>query len=278
MKAPVLAANLKWLFSEWPLLERFQAASKCGFRAVELSLPYDHAPALIQGLLHEHRLAFVYMLSPPGDWDAGERGLAALPGREREFRKGMRQAVQYASALGKPFIHPPLGNYPVGSDPLECAATLKDNLRWAARLAAESDLRLVLEPICRRDHPRYPLNTVAQGLNLIAEVGAANMGLMLDFHHTQWEEGVTSSDVLNALRAALPRLWHVQIALAPDRNGPDEVEFDLHTIIAEVARLGYAGVFSCEYRPHPDTLGSLAWAKRYGVSAAFEDSHAISRR
>lgn len=266
MKVPVLAANLKWLFSEWPLLERFQMASRCGFGAVELSLPYDHAPAVLRKLLGENGLAFVYLLSHPGDWDAGERGIAALPGREREFRDGMRQAVQYASVLGKPFIHPPLGSYPPDSDPLECAATLKDNLKWAARLAAESDLRLVLEPICRRDYPRYPLNTVAQGLNLIAEVGASNMGLMLDLHHTQWEEGMTSSNVLGALHAAMPRLWHLQIALAPDRNGPDEVQFDLHAIIAEAVRAGYSGVFSCEYRPYPDTLGSLAWAKQYGVN------------
>lgn len=262
-----IAANLKWLFSEWPLEERFRVAAACGFKAVELSLPYGLALPRLRHLLNSHALKFVYLLASPGDWDAGERGLAGVPGRTRDFQDGMRQAIEYACALGQPVIHPPAGTCADDVDPLECRLTLRHNLLWAATAAAEKNLRLVVEPICRRDHPRFPINTVAQGLALIQEVGAANIGLLVDFHHIQWEEGFSNDCVHAAIRRALPWMWHVQLALAPDRHGPDEVNFDVHAAIAEAGRLGYSGYFSCEYRPSPHTLGSLKWANRYGVEA-----------
>ncbi|HYF16359.1 MAG TPA: TIM barrel protein, partial [Ramlibacter sp.] len=186
---PTLAANLKWLFSEWPLAERFGAAAACGFRAIELSLPYALPIRQLRQSLEQHQLTYAYLLAAAGDWDAGDRGLACVPGRQAEFRDGVRQAIEYASALGGPLVHAAAGVRPDGADPAECQALLVENLRWACRAAAEHGLRVVLEPVCRRDYPRYCVPNLATAQRVLADVGAANFGLVLDLHHVQWEEG-----------------------------------------------------------------------------------------
>lgn len=265
----MLAANLKWLFDEWPLVERFAAAAAAGFHAVELSLPYELSIAHLKVLLERHDQRFVYLLAAPGNWDGGERGLGAIPGREAEFRAGVRAAIAYARALGKPLIHVAAGRRPAGADIDACAAVLLANLRWASAEAARDDLRLVIEPVCRQDYPDYMLNTVAEALALIESVGAANLGIVLDVHHVQREAGSLDAAPLHAaLAAALPRLWHVQLAFAPDRRGPEAASFDIHATLAHARGIGYRGVFSCEYRPGSGgTLASLGWAERYGIRA-----------
>lgn len=265
METPLIAASLRWLFTEWPLAERFCAAAACGFRAVDLSLPYElPLPELRESLLR-HDLRFLYLLAAPGDWGAGDRGLAAVPGRQEEFRAGMHEAIRYASGLGRPLIHPPAGNLPEGADSAESAHVLFENLRWACAQASEHGLRLVLEPVCRRDFPKYPINTVSQVIDLAERIGAANLGIVLDFHHVQWEHGHDMARVHAELLRAMPLLWYVQIAFAPDRLGPDEAGHDVHATIAEAQRLGYSGAFSCEYRPAGSSPASLRWADRYGI-------------
>lgn len=265
METPLIAASLRWLFTEWPLAERFSAAAACGFRAVDLSMPYElPLPELRESLL-QHDLRFLYLLAAPGNWDAGDRGLATVPGRQEEFRAGMHEAIRYASGLGRPLIHPPAGNVPEGADPAECAHVLIENLHWACMQASEHGLRLVLEPVCQRDFPRYPINTVSQVIDLTKRIGAANLGIVLDFHHAQWQHGHDMAKVHAELRRAIPLLWYVQIAFAPDRLGPDESGHDVHATIAEAQRLGYRGAFSCEYRPAGNSRASLRWANRYGI-------------
>lgn len=261
----MLAANLKWLFSEWPLQERFGVAAACGFRAVELSLPYELPLPRVRELLSDHQLRFVYLLAGAGDWAAGERGLGCVPGRVREFRDGVALAIEYAAGLGRPFVHAAAGLRPEGADPIECTRLLHDNLRWACRQAAGHGLQVVLEPVCRRDYPRYSVPNLAAAQAVLAEVGAANLGLVLDLHHVQWEEGHAAADVHRTLAAAGSRLWHVQLALAPDRLGPDASDYDAAGTLAYLARLGYAGAVSCEYRPAVHTLASLAWAQPHGI-------------
>lgn len=261
----LLVANLKWLFAEWPLASRFGAAAACGFRAVELSLPYALPVQQLRELLDEHGLRFSYLVAATGDWDAGDRGIACIPGREAEFRDGVAQAIHYALALGRPCIHAAAGILPEGVDALECEQVLRANYRWACTEAKRAGLRLVVEPVCRRDYPRYSVHRVAKALQLIEDVGADNLGIVLDFHHVQWEEGHERQHVAAALQAAMPHLWHVQLAFAPDRGGPQDTPLDVHALLAESRRLGYRGAFSCEYRAGPDTLASLAWARPYGI-------------
>ena len=267
METPLIAASLRWLFTELPLAERFGAAAACGFRAVDLSVPYELPLPELRASLLRHDLRFLYLLAAPGDWGAGDRGLAAVPGRQEEFRAGMHEAIRYASELGRPLIHPPAGNLPEAADPAECAHVLRENLRWACMQAAGHGLRLVLEPVCRRDFPRYPVNTVRQVIDLAGQIGAGNLGIVLDFHHVQWEHGHDMAHVHAELRRAMPLLWYVQIAFAPDRLGPDGSGHDVHATIVEAQSLGYRGAFSCEYRPSGSSRASLRWADRYGIRA-----------
>ena len=97
---PRFAANLSMLFTEVPFPDRFALAAEAGFRGVEYLFPYPWEPQLLKGKLEQHNLTQVLFNMPPGDWDAGERGIACLPDRTDEFREGVAEAIGYAHALG----------------------------------------------------------------------------------------------------------------------------------------------------------------------------------
>lgn len=274
---PRFAANLSMLYPELDFLDRFEAAARDGFTAVEYLFPYAWPAAELAARLQANGLRQVLFNSPPGDWDAGERGLTCLPGREAEFQQGVDRALQYAAALGCTRVHTMAGLIPHGqhgADRAMLRATYVANLRAAARRAADHGVDLLLEPINTRDMPGFFLNRQDDAHALVQEIGAPNVKVQFDLYHCQIVEG----DVAMKIRQYLPtgRVGHFQIAGVPQRHEPDVGELNypyLFSVIDEVAaQCGWDGWVGCEYRPargpQPGgTSAGLGWLRASGVPA-----------
>lgn len=252
---PKFAANLTMMFNEVPFLQRFEAAARAGFKGVEFLFPYDYAPEEIAAQLHANRLANVLFNLPPGDWAAGERGLASLPGREAEFRASVAAAIAYAEVLGTPRLHVMAGLLPQDGDRALHRRTYVENLRYAAAEAAKNGIVLLIEPINTRDIPGYFLNTQADAHAIREEVDASNLKVQMDFYHVQIVEG----DIAMKLRRYLPHVGHIQIAGVPERNEPDTGEVNYPYLFRLLDELGYDGWLGCEYRPARGTVEGLGW-------------------
>ena len=255
---PRFAANLAFLFTERPLIERFGAAAAAGFSAVELLFPYDVAPSTVKAELARHGLTQLGVNTPFGR--QGESGLAALPGREREWEDAFKLALDYVVAIGGSAIHCLAGCVALEQRPAAEAVFLR-NLSRAAEDAARAGIMLLIEPINPRDRPGYFLNRVEHAADIIGKVGSANLRIQFDFYHVQ----IVSGDLIRRFEAHLPLVGHVQIAAVPTRNEPDEGEVNYPEIFAVLDRLGYAGFIGCEYRPRGRTEDGLAWARPYGI-------------
>ena len=267
---PRFAANLSMLYPEHAFLDRFEAAARDGFQAVEYLFPYDHEPKELAARLKAHGLQQVLFNAPPGNWDGGERGLACLPGREEEFRAGIAKALRYAEALACPRVHVMAGLVPEGQERAELRPTYVANVRWAAVEAAKQGVNLLLEPINTRDIPRFFLNRQDHAHELLGEIGAVNVQVQMDLYHCQIVEG----DVAMKIRQYLPtgRVGHFQIAGVPQRHEPDlgELNYEyLFGVIDEVsAACGWDGWVGCEYRPARGTQPGgtsqgLEWFRRW---------------
>ncbi|HEX6136439.1 MAG TPA: 2-oxo-tetronate isomerase [Casimicrobiaceae bacterium] len=258
---PRFAANLSFLFDEVPFLERFGEAAHAGFRAVEFAFAYDYRIDELVAKQREHRLDVVLLNAPPGNLEAGDRGLASLPGREHEFAASIANALQYAKALGCPRIHVMAGVLPAGADAAERERRIRSyvrNLRFACTEAAAQAASILIEPINPRDLPDYLLTTQAQAHAIRTEVGAANLKVQMDLYHAQIVEG----DLTGKLRRYLPHIGHIQIAGVPDRHEPDVGEVNYGYVFKVLDELRYEGWIGCEYRPAKSTTAGLAWLYR----------------
>ena len=249
------AANLTMMFNEVPFPERFAAAARAGFKAVEFLFPYDYPVADVTRWLKDNGLKSALFNMPPGDWAAGERGIASLPGREAQFAAGVDTAIEYALSLGTPTIHAMAGLLPEGADREWHRSVYVDNLGLAAKKLARHGLTLVIEPINTRDMPGYFLNTQAEGHAIRKEIGEANLKVQMDFYHAQIMEG----DLSVTLRNNFDGIGHIQIASVPERHEPDEGEVNYPHLFRLLDELGYAGWVGCEYRPRGKTEDGLSW-------------------
>jgi len=265
---PRFAANLSMLYNEHAFLDRFAAAAADGFQGVEYLFPYEFPAAEIARRLQDNGLAQVLFNAPPGDWAAGERGLACLPGREAEFRNGFARALDYAAALGCPRIHVMAGLLPAGQTREALRPLYLDNLRWAAGQAARAGCSVLIEPINPRDMPGFFLQRQDDAHAIVQAVGAPNLQVQFDLYHCQIVEG----DVAMKIRQYLPtgRVGHFQIAGVPERHEPDVGELHhpyLFSVIDEVAaQCGWQGWVGCEYRPWRGavpggTTAGLGWLR-----------------
>ncbi len=257
---PRFAANLSMMFTEHEFLDRFAAAARVGFKAVEFLFPYDFAPEEVANAKADAGVEIVLFNLPPGDWEAGERGLAALPGREAEFAKALETAVGWAGALDCPRLHVMAG-IPGAEAEAEAGAVYVANLkRAAARLGTRQAL---IEPINRRDIPGFFLNRQDEAHRIRAAVEAENIKVQMDLYHCQIVEG----DVAMRLRQWLPGggVGHMQIAGVPERHEPSVGEMHYPYLFKAIDELGYEGWIGCEYRPRAGTVEGLAWAKAYGI-------------
>ncbi len=257
---PRFAANLTMMFNEHAFLDRFDAAADAGFEAVEFLFPYEASPEAVAERVRRNALTVALFNLPPGDWAAGERGLAALPSRHAELREGLTRALDYAEATGVGRLHLMAGIAPAAEP--RAVAAYRDAVRDCAGRLAGHGLDLVLEPINRRDMPGYFLDDFEAAARLIAELGLANVKLQFDLYHHQIMHG----DLSMALRRLLPITGHVQVASVPGRHEPDGEELNWPFLFAELDRLGYDGFVGCEYRPRGTTTDGLGWFRPYASS------------
>ncbi len=258
---PKLAANLSWIYQEVPFLQRFGAAAAHGFKAVEILFPYEAPAADIAAELKKHKLTLALFNLPPGDAGKGERGLAALPGREADFAAALEKALDYAKVLECRTLHVMSGMIVPGADKTAMHRTFVANLKKVCDRTAKSGIMIVLEPINHRDIPGYFTNTTTQVVQLIEEVGAPHLKLQLDLYHLQ----VTEGDLQKRTERLFPHVAHVQIAGNPDRNEPNIGEANHLYLLDVLDRLGYQGYVGLEYKPKTTTAAGLGWAKKYGI-------------
>ena len=253
---PRLAANVSTLFPQLGFLERFAAAAAAGFKAVEYQFPYPWKAEDIAERVRAARLQVVLHNLPAGDFARGERGIAALPGREREFRDGVERAIDYAEAVNCPRLNCLAGLAPVDR---EHFAVLVDNVRFAARKLGAAGLSLTLEAINTRTVPGFFLSRSARAIDVLNAAGEGNALLQYDFFHMQIMEG----DLAQTVERLLPRIGHIQLADVPGRHesGSGEINFDF--LLRHLDALGYSGWVGCEYNPQGDTLEGLKWARPY---------------
>ncbi|WP_294640752.1 2-oxo-tetronate isomerase [uncultured Aureimonas sp.] len=252
---PSFAANLTMMFNEVPFLDRFAEAARAGFAGVEFLFPYEWEAQAIAERLRANALTQALFNMPPGDWAAGERGIACLPGREAEFTEGVETAVRYARALGCERIHAMAGLQPAGTERGRSLDLYRRNIAAAARRLADDGLTLVIEPINTRDMPGYLLNHQREAHALVAEIGAANLKVQMDFYHAQIMDG----DLWRLFEAHSETVGHIQIASVPDRHEPDEGEVNYPWLFERLDAAGYDGWVGCEYRPRGDTRAGLGW-------------------
>ncbi len=253
------AANLSFLYGEYDFPERFAAAAKDGFTGVEYLFPYDYPAQQLAARLQENSLVQVLFNAPPGNWAAGERGLASLPGREAEFHTAIQTALAYAQALTCPRVHVMAGLQPSGAERSAMHRTFVANLAWAAELAAPAGVELLIEPINTRDMPGYFLNRQDEAHAIVDEIGNPALKVQMDLYHCQIVEG----DVSMKLRKYLGKnVGHIQIASVPDRNEPDRGELNYDYLLDLIEELGYSGWIGCEYRPKAGTSEGLGWLKK----------------
>jgi hydroxypyruvate isomerase len=260
---PRFCANLTMLFNEVPFMERFEAAARNGFTAVEYLFPYPYAKEELAGVLRKHKLSQVLHNLPAGDWAGGERGIACLPNRRDEFREGVAQAIDYARALDCNLINCLAGIAPSSVDPAEAKETFVTNIRYAAAELKRAGIRLVIEAINVRDIPGFFLTKTRQAADLIAETGSDNIGLQYDIYHMQIMEG----DLARTIERFLPQIWHVQLADNPGRNEPGTGEINYPFLYRHLDQLGYAGWIGCEYKPRGDTQAGLGWFREVEKAA-----------
>ncbi len=255
-----LAANLTMMFTEVAFLDRFAAAAAAGFEAVEFLFPYDHPAEVVAGRLQAAGLVQALFNLPPGDWAAGERGIAALPGRGAEFRASVATALVYAKATRVGQVHMMAGIAPNGD--AGARAAYREALVYLCDQAGAEGLDVVIEPINGRDMPGYFLNDFGYAADLIADLGLPNLKLQFDIYHRQ----ILHGDVLKGLEALLPITGHVQIAAVPHRHEPGTGELDDFRILRALDEMGYRGFVGCEYRPAGDTLAGLGWIRALGAA------------
>lgn len=256
---PKLAANLTLMFNEVDFLDRFAAAAKAGFRAVEFLFPYDYDKNVIKQKLDENNLTLVLHNLPAGNWSGGERGIGCHDDRIAEFEAGVEQAIGYATALGCTQLNCLAGLRPFHRDPLEARETFIRNLQFAASRLQTAGIKLLIEAINTRDIPGFFLTNSAQAIDIITAVGSDNLFFQYDIYHMQIMEG----DLAPTIEKHLPLIPHMQLADTPGRHEPGSGEINFDFLLPHIDKLGYTGWIGCEYKPATTTAAGLGWTRPY---------------
>lgn len=255
------SANLGFLWSQLPLLERIERAAASGFRAVELHWPYDTPPQEVKQACVRLGLTLLAANSPIGNAALGESGLAALTGREAEFKQSFELSLVWCVEAGASAIHV-LPGIVKAELHTQSRQTLVKNLQWAADLAAPHGITILLEAINQRDKPGYFYSTQAEANAIRALCGRDNIKLMFDVYHVAVAEG----DILTKLALYMPHIGHIQIAAVPSRAEPDEGEVAYSAVFERLEALEYQGWIGCEYKPRSSVEAGLGWRDQIGTS------------
>ncbi len=261
---PRFSANLSMLFAEHDFLDRFDAAARAGFKAVEYLGPYDHPPETVAACLKKNGLEQVLFNLPSGDWAAGERGIAVLPDRVGEFRVNVDTAIAYAKALGCGQLNCLAGIAPAGADRAGLEHIFVENLKFAADKLEKAGVKLLIEAINTRDIPGFFLTTSDQALAIIDRVGSKNLFFQYDIYHMQIMEG----DLARTMEANLGRIAHIQLADNPGRHEPGTGEINYPFLYEFIDRIGYSGWVGAEYKPKAGTEAGLGWFRPFAGKGA----------
>lgn len=256
---PKFAANLTMMFNELPFLARFEAAAEAGFAYVEYLWPYEYPADLLKQKLSEHGLKQVLFNTAAGDVAAGEWGLAALPGREKEAQRDIEQALEYALTLECPTVHIMAGVVPEGRDRAAYEATFVHNIKLAADKFAPHGIQICLEALSPAVKPNYLLKSQYDALAVVEKVGRDNVFVQLDYFHAQNVDG----QLTQLTQTLAGKFAHVQIAAVPSRHEPDEGEINYPYLFQLLDEMGYQGYVGCEYKPRGNTVEGLAWLSAY---------------
>lgn len=260
---PRFSAHLTMMYPEHSFLDRFAAAARDGFTAVEYLFPYDYPAHTIAALLRDHGLKQVLFNALPGDWKAGERGITALPGREDEFREGFLRALDYAQALNCPRIHAMAGIAPAGMERARMHDTYVANLSWAAGMAEAAGREVLIEPINLRSMPGFFISRQEEARAIAAVVGSPNLKVLMDLFHCQIAEGDLAMKIRTYLKdPKQTRIGHFHIAGVPDRHEPDSGELNCDYLFDLIDGLGYEGWIGSEYVPKAGTSEGLGWFRK----------------
>ncbi|SCB61733.1 hydroxypyruvate isomerase [Rhizobium aethiopicum] len=256
---PKFSANLSFLYQDLPFLDRFGAAAKDGFSALEYLGPYAEPKEKVAEALQASGLKQALFNVPSGDWASGERGIACLPDRIEEFRSGVSLALDYAKALACEQVNVISGLMPRGTDLETLERVLVDNLKYTAIRCADAGIKLLIEPINLRDIPGFFLSTTDHAERILEKVDSDNLYIQYDFYHMQIMQG----DLIPTFTRLKDKIAHVQIADNPGRNEPGTGEINYTFILSELDRLGYDGWVGCEYKPKAGTSEGLGWMNPY---------------
>jgi hydroxypyruvate isomerase len=255
-----LDANLKWLFTELPFVERFDAAAQAGFSAVEYASPYEYSPAFLKKCLADSGLEQILINTPAGPPESVTRsGSACIPDRVQEFQSGFLTALEYAVELDANLIHVMGGIRPAHVSRDAALATYITNIGWAVEQAESSAVTLVLESINKRDAPDFVLDSIDQAAAVVNAVGSGHVGILFDVYHCQVDHG----DISARLHQLMPVIAHLQIADVPGRAEPGTGEIAWNYVFEQLRRLQYGGWVGCEYRPAGGTLEGLVWQDKF---------------
>jgi hydroxypyruvate isomerase len=250
------SANLWYLFQEWGMLERFSIAAKVGFQAVEFHFPYQWPANHLAQKLIEHNLEQVLINAPAGNWDAGERGIAGLPGRKKEFQDTIGIGIEYALALGCPNLHVMAGL--MGDKDI-----FIENITYAADKCAKSNIKVLIEPLNSIDVPGYLIANTHDALTVLNIINHNNLFLQYDIYHGI----INNENILKTIQDNLEVIGHIQVAGVPGRHEPDcRSTFDFQALFKSIKKLGYSRWIGCEYLPREGTIDGLHWAKSFGIS------------
>lgn len=252
---PHIHANLTMMFLEFDFYDRFKAAADEGFEAVEILFPYEYEIDQIAKQLKQNGLGLKLINMPPGNWNAGERGIAALPNRQAEYRQAVDLSLEYASKLGCKIIHCMSGIIEPDMGKAECTQIYIENLIYAAKKAKPLGISLMVEAINQVNIPNFLVNTQEQSLHIVQQTGMDNVKMQFDIYHCQMAQG----SVATRLTQFLPHIGHVQIADVPGRNEPGTGEINFEFLFKHLDEIGYKGWVGCEYNPKSNTIDGLAW-------------------
>ena len=250
---PNFAANISFLYAEVPFLDRFDLAAEAGFQGVEVLYPYDHHVREIQRALTRNDLRMVLMNTPPPNYTGGDRGFAAMAGRETRFQYDMKRVFRYTTALKSKFLHVMSGD--ASGD--EAKALFISNLKWACAHVPKG-LTLTIEPLNSKDRPDYFLNDYDLAVEVIKAVGSPKLGLQYDSYHAQ----LITGDALATFEKYFPYIAHIQVGDAPNRSAPGTGDIDFKALFAAMKAHKYDGWISGEYNAGLHTDVTLNWRKK----------------
>ncbi|HKJ75534.1 MAG TPA: TIM barrel protein [Alphaproteobacteria bacterium] len=251
------AANISTMFTEHPLLDRFAAARDAGFEAVEVLFPYEEPATSVAAAATSAGLEVV-LINASITEGQGRPGLACRPELETQFRDSLKQAEDYALALGVRQINVLAGSFEANERDV-CLATLRERLAQAADDLAGDGISILIEPINPKDRPDYAVPSFDAAMDILKKSGRPNLGLQFDVYHA----AMMGLDPIEAFNANLRRIWHVQFSDMPGRHEPGSGAIDYPKVFEAIDKSGYDGWLSAEYHPSGKTLDSLGWFKPY---------------